>query len=87
MLDWEYLEERTGEFTFTEVRRVKVPGGWLVESTKYVYREEDVKTSTARAGAGFGVGLAFIPDPEHKWEGLEIYWKEEGEEPAKGYSF
>lgn len=73
-LDWEYLEEKTGEFTFTEVRRVKVPGGWLVESTKYLYKEKKYSSNkSASAGGGFGVGLTFIPDPEHKWK-KELVW-------------
>ena len=85
-LDWEYLEEKSGKFTFTEIRRVKVHGGWLVESTKYIYKEKTEKTyhtARASAGAGFGVGLAFIPDPKHEWKGLEIVWKNEGEEVKK----
>jgi hypothetical protein len=54
-------EERLPELTFEpvsasdwrdlEVRRAKVPGGWLV---------------LASWGAGRG-GLAFYPDPDHEW--------------------
>jgi|RhiMetdeSRZDD1v2_1073273.scaffolds.fasta_scaffold2815378_1 hypothetical protein len=36
--------------------RSKVPGGWLVETSR----------STQN---GIGVGLAFVPDPNHEWNG------------------
>ena len=65
-LKWEYLErnrvkEPRGS-TFDFIRRTKVPGGWLVESVKYYNENEQI-----RAEAGYGVGLAFIPDPDYKW--------------------
>ncbi|MHA1556160.1 MAG: hypothetical protein ACTSPM_04415 [Candidatus Heimdallarchaeota archaeon] len=82
-LDWEYMEEKTGDFTFTEVKRVKVPGGWLVESTKYLCKE-NLHTQNVVTGAsgGFGVGLTFIPDPEHKWK-RELIWSAGDDKPEK----
>jgi len=39
--------------------RSKIPGGWLVES---LYS----------SASGIGEGLAFVPDPEHKWDGNSL---------------
>lgn len=36
--------------------RAKVPGGWLVKT----------------AWGGEGVGLTFMPDPEHSWDGKAL---------------
>jgi len=44
-----------------EVRRAKIAGGWLV-STREVSAE----------GKAVGLGLAFVPDPEHKWDGNSL---------------
>src|SRR5262245_35920141 len=42
------------------VMRSKVPGGWLVETNR-------------RGGEwGTGSGLAFVPDPDHKWDGTSL---------------
>ena len=42
------------------VTRAKVPGGWVIRSTSTV-------DGGLSGGAGVGIGLAFVPDPEHKW--------------------
>jgi hypothetical protein len=42
-----------------QVQRTKIPGGWLVETSR-------------RGESGTGVGLAFVPDPDHKWDGNSV---------------
>ena len=44
----------------TGVTRARVPGGWVIRSTSTV-------DGGLSGGAGVGIGLAFVPDPEHKW--------------------
>ena len=39
--------------------RSKIPSGWLVET----------RHSTSN---GMGIGLTFVPDPEHKWDGNSL---------------
>ena len=61
-LNWEYIEQASKPAKGNNgnyIRRAKVPGGWLVESY--------VGGQTAD-GLGYGLGLTFIPDPDHKWE-------------------
>jgi len=41
------------------VYRSKIPGGWLVETKQ-------------TSSNGVGIGLAFVPDPEHKWDGNSL---------------
>jgi hypothetical protein len=57
-LSWEYIEVTTGG----AVARTKIPGGWLVRSS----------LSTRGSSGGMGIGLAFVPDPEHKWDGKSL---------------
>lgn len=71
------LSERWTDCQFTE--RLKVPGGWLVRSVR-VSREQanHVVTPgfpggpsgsyTTGGGLGVGVGLTFLPDPNHTWD-------------------
>jgi hypothetical protein len=40
-----------------EIHRAKVPGGWLV---------------ITRVGGEVPQGIAFYPDPEHKWNGGSV---------------
>jgi hypothetical protein len=58
-LGWEVIESTIGG----TVSRTKVPGGWLVRSSRSIH---------ASNGAGTGVGLAFVPDPGHKWDGKSL---------------
>jgi hypothetical protein len=57
-MKWETLSPspRTGS---RGVYRTKISGGWLVETSR----------STQN---GIGVGLAFVPDSEHKWDGNSL---------------
>ncbi|MHA1309271.1 MAG: hypothetical protein ACTSSB_17050 [Candidatus Heimdallarchaeota archaeon] len=62
-LDWEVIERNQMFPKHSNhkdmIRRAKVPDGWLIESVKrFVDREQ----------AGYGVGLTFIPDPNHEWQ-------------------
>jgi hypothetical protein len=47
-----------------EIHRTPVPGGWLV----LVRVEGDITP-----------GIAFYPDPEHKWDGGSLRLKQKGE--------
>jgi hypothetical protein len=47
-----------------EVRRAKVPGGWLVAT--YMNIVADSGTSPASGG------LTFYPDPNHTWNGASL---------------
>lgn len=57
--------------TVTYLRRTPAIGGWLVESVRYEKKEnfDDIEI-------GYGVGLTFVPDPEHKWELIEKDYQE-----------
>jgi hypothetical protein len=44
-----------------EKKIAKIPGGWLV-----MIRVRN------RLGEDAGVGLTFVPDPEHKWDGNSL---------------
>ncbi len=52
-LVWENLENEGGP---ENSYRTKIRGGWLF-------------TTSTNNGVGYGVGVTFIPDPEHKWDG------------------
>ena len=41
------------------VYRSKIPGGWLVETSQNTQN-------------GIGIGLAFVPDADHKWDGKSL---------------
>jgi hypothetical protein len=58
-LTWELLRS-SGLPASCQVRRFKVPGGWLI----YIYAE----STDGRYPYAHG-GLTFYPDPEHKWDG------------------
>jgi len=72
MLEWELLERIVGKNFHHIIRRAQVPGGWLIESSKYVISKKTEMFRGTMSGVGYGVGLTFIPDPEYKWHGLEI---------------
>ena len=48
----------------SRVHRSKIPGGWLVETYRPSFRDGLL--------AANGVGLTFVPDPEHKWDGNSL---------------
>jgi len=58
-LEWEIIERNQTTYGHDLIRRAKVHGGWLIESIKH---------QTERDGVGYGVGLTFIPDPNHEWK-------------------
>jgi hypothetical protein len=67
-MKWERIEGQSGGLVgerSPEVRRAKIPGGWLVESTRQAITGNS-------SGSGLGVGLTFVPDPEHKWDGNSL---------------
>ena len=49
--------EKLGREQSLETFRSKVPGGWLI---------------TVRTGAGAGVGVSFMADPDHSWDGCSL---------------
>ena len=61
VLKWETLNTEREDQSLLDSRyiteRAKVPGGWLVISQFYV---------------GGAHGLAFLPDPEHRWTGGSV---------------
>jgi hypothetical protein len=83
LLSWETIEntcpggpsEHWRDCTYTE--RLNVPGGWLVRSTRLVREPSFVivppglpaagNTLPTGGGLGAGVGLTFLPDPNHAW--------------------
>ena len=58
------------------VQRAKTFGGWLVRSlgTYEVQRKYDAGDGKKdyEASAGMGVGLTFVPDPNHEWDPREF---------------
>jgi hypothetical protein len=62
-----YSTYTSGRSLFTE--RAKVKNGWLVRTRIFV-REVGPRGAPGASqgiGAGEGVGLAFVPDPDHGW--------------------
>jgi hypothetical protein len=74
LLSWETIENWR-DCIYTE--RLNVPGGWLVRSTRLVREPSFVivppglpaagNTLPTGGGLGAGVGLTFLPDPNHAW--------------------
>ncbi len=62
-VQWETLADG-----YTEtLKRLKVPGGWIIRWHKFAMAYDPVQGRDApTAGAG---GLTFYPDPEHTWDG------------------
>lgn len=58
-LKWEVVERTLTGNGRQMIRRVKIHGGWLVESEK-LFQNPDT--------GGYGVGIAFVPDPKHEWK-------------------
>jgi len=70
-LDWERLGGKVsgrdvGPGSTPRGYRTKIIGGWLVEVSR------QTTGGTGGQGGGAGVGLAFVPDPEHKWDGNSL---------------
>lgn len=55
---WEELENENDPII--HIFRAKIPGGWLL----------NLKESTSSRGAA--IGLTFIPDPNHEWDGNSL---------------
>ncbi len=65
---WEELEsKKDNKKTSSTVERAKIPNGWLVR----MYNTDHHADEYSGFGWGFG-GLAFIPDPDHKWDGNSL---------------
>ena len=58
-MKWESLNPAFSSSSSRRVYRAKILGGWLVETTQ-------------STDSGTGIGLAFVPDPEHKWDGNSL---------------
>lgn len=56
--------EIRGSASSTQIRRAKVPGGWLVTA-----RPNSISSSERSKG---GVGITFVPDPKHEWNGASL---------------
>jgi len=85
-LDWQQIENTCpggiqsglqADCLFTD--RLKVPGGWLVRSTRFArdpashyvapgYPGAQSGSYTTGGGVGVGVGLTFLSDPNHIWQ-------------------
>ena len=68
MFVWEELEPRVSYLSgkvgkAAPLYRAKVPGGWIV-----------CLLAGVPQGGGAG-GLAFLPDPSHKWDGSSLDWE------------
>jgi hypothetical protein len=61
VLRWEILNTKREDHSLIDSKymteRAKVPGGWLVISQFHI---------------GGAHGLAFLPDPEHRWNGGSV---------------
>ena len=58
--------ETAGLPPYVTVYRTKVAGGWLV----LVHQEKEKSRQNGEGfgvGIGIGSGVAFVPDPEHRW--------------------
>ena len=84
-LEWELIESTcpgstpTGSLDCTYTHRLKVPGGWLVRSTRLNLDMANLYVAPGYPGAqsgnystggcaGVGVGLSFLQDPNHAWQ-------------------
>lgn len=60
MEDWEWVQE-------DYVRRLSVPGGWLVEMFEDVMHDRSLNGQGMVPGWDFRPALTFLPDAEHAW--------------------
>lgn len=78
-LSWQKLESihqtKTGKGVRDEdlvVQRAKVFGGWLVRCRGVYEMQRKYKGIDGQldyeASAGMGVGITFVPDPDHEWD-------------------
>jgi hypothetical protein len=75
VLTWEMIENTcpglsATNFQCLHTERIEVPGGWLVRSTRYdhFFISSGTVPLSMAGGAGVGVGLTFVPDPNHAWK-------------------
>jgi hypothetical protein len=66
VLAWEELPTRTRTGIDLITHRAKVPGGWLIAIVGKV--PQSGQNAPLRAGE-LPVGVAFLPDPDHRWNG------------------
>ncbi|ALA26694.1 hypothetical protein [Piscirickettsia salmonis] len=69
-LEWETIEYNGygnhQDHVVSKVKRAKIHGGWLVESS-YLVGKEIYNQSGAGISRGAGIGLTFVPDPKYQW--------------------
>ena len=63
MLNWQQIASSQDS-----VWRAKIPGGWLVK----VSSEELIGVQNGIKYYGNQIGIAFVPDPNHLWDGRSV---------------
>ncbi|MCB9536657.1 MAG: FHA domain-containing protein [Myxococcales bacterium] len=76
-LAWQAVQQSVdGRSTRSKLLRAKVPGGWLLrleETRSDVGMVPGLQDETATYGWGWAWGgIAFYPDPEHRWDGSSL---------------
>lgn len=80
-LKWVEIERIIKEHVEIFTERAEIPAGWLIRSQIFrhkshyekvlapnQYQPQNITGFAMSMGYGQGVGLTFIPDPEHSWK-------------------